>query len=318
MLLTSNWRDWYRFKHQEKWWQSGTAFETYVTTILARFHDDFINPDPAGSLGDGGCDGIADAGSILYACYGQRPLRNAERELTNKINSDFTRGFSQWTTFSTWRFVTNAPVGPDATRALTTLQQQYATATPRQVDIRLMRSQDLWDKVIGTFDASVLDDLFPGAPGSRNIELDDLLPLLETLGDDSHPVDIGAALAPVPPNKMEFNDLPEPSKLEFNAGRLLAPRIDRWYAEAADPSLYDTHGERFRQLYSEARQATPHAAEILERLYVAVAGENFRMDGRRANSAYAVVSYFFDSCHIFETPPPAGPPTPAAIHATSH
>ena len=97
--------------------------------------------------------------------------------------------------------------------------------------------------------------------------------------------------------------MPAASRLEFNAGRVLAPRIDRWYAESSDPSLYDAHGERFRALYQEARSVTEVPAEILELLYVSVAGANFRMDGKRANAAFAVVSYFFDSCHIFETPP---------------
>ncbi len=102
---------------------------------------------------------------------------------------------------------------------------------------------------------------------------------------------------------MDFNNLPTGSRLEFNSGRLMAPRIDKWYAEASDPGLLDAHGERFREIYLGARDVTTEAVEILERVYVAVAGANFRMDAKRANAAYAVVSYFFDSCHIFETPP---------------
>ena len=89
MLMTSNWRDWYHLRHQQGCLVSGAQFEDYVTRILARFHDDFTNPAPSGTLGDGGCDGLADAGKILYACYGQRPARNAERELQAKLVSDF-------------------------------------------------------------------------------------------------------------------------------------------------------------------------------------------------------------------------------------
>ena len=92
MLMTSNWRDWYHLRHQQDCLVSGAQFEDYVTRILGRFHDDFTNPSPAGTLGDGGCDGLAEAGTILYACYGQRPARNAERELQKKLDSDFARG----------------------------------------------------------------------------------------------------------------------------------------------------------------------------------------------------------------------------------
>ncbi|WP_407838037.1 ABC-three component system protein [Streptomyces sp. DSM 116496] len=306
VLLTPNWRDWYHFRHQQACFQSGTAFETYVSSVLARFHDDFLNPAPSGSLGDGGCDGLAESGTIFYACYGQRPKRNAERELANKIDSDFERGTDQWDTFHTWKFITNAPMGPEALRCITKLQQAHGPSSERPLTIRAVNSERLWTDVVGTLDVEVLDSLFPGAPGIENVELADLLPLLESLGTADSTTEIGGSVLPVPPTKMEFNELPEASRLEFNSGRLLAPRIDRWYADSSDPGLYDAQGERFRSLYRDARAVTGEPAEILERLYVSVAGANFRMDGKRANAAFAVVSYFFDSCHIFEMPPPGG------------
>lgn len=307
MLLTANWRDWYRFRHQQECFESGSKFEDYVSKVLGRFHDDFVNPDPAGTLGDGGCDGLAESGTVFYACYGQRPARSAERELAAKIGSDFARGLSQWDSFHTWKFVTNAPVGPESLKVLTGLQQAHVPTSERPLTIRLMKSEDLWIEVVGTLEQSVLNDLFPGAPGAANVELADLLPLLDTLDTSDVAIEIGGDVLPVPATKMDFNALPEASRLEFNAGRLLAPRIDQWYQESSDPGLYDAHGERFRAMYREARTVTGVPAEVLERLYVSVAGANFRMDGKRANAAFAVVSYFFDSCHIFETPPQAQP-----------
>ncbi|MFK4790452.1 ABC-three component system protein [Microbacterium sp. ZW T5_56] len=244
-------------------------------------------------------------GRSFYACYGQRPSRSAERELAAKIGSDFARGFSQWDSFHTWRFVTNAPVGPVSLKVLTGLQQSHGPSSERPLTIRLVKSEDLWNDVVGSLDQSVLDQLFPGAPGTANVELADLLPLLDALDTTGVVVESGGDVLPVPATKMNFNALPDASRLEFNAGRLLAPRIDRWYEESSDPGLYDAHGERFRALYRDARTVTSNSAEILERLYVSVAGANFRMDGKRANAAFAVVSYFFDSCHIFETPPSA-------------
>lgn len=302
MLLTSNWRDWYRFRHQQECFASGSKFEDYVSRILGIFHDDFINPDPAGSLGDGGCDGLAESGTILYACYGQRPTRNAERELAAKIRSDFTRARDKWTIFHIWKFVTNAPVGPESTREIAELQQLHSETSERPISIRVVKPDGLWDSVVGTFETDVLNEIFPGAPGIENIELNDLLPLLDTLGSSDQVTGLPEQVSPVPLSKMDFNDLSDGSRIEFNSGRLLAPRIDRWYEESSEPELYDNHGERFRALYQEARAVTTDPTEILERLYVAVAGPNFRMDGKRANAAFSVVSYFFDSCHIFEMP----------------
>ena len=50
MLLTPNWRDWYYFRHQQACFESGAAFESYVSKVLDHFHDDFLNPAPAGTL----------------------------------------------------------------------------------------------------------------------------------------------------------------------------------------------------------------------------------------------------------------------------
>lgn len=303
MLMTSNWRDWYHLRHQQGCQVSGTRFEDYVTSILERFHDDFTNPAPSGTLGDGGCDGLANAGTILYACYGQRPGRNAERELQAKLISDFSRGRDSWATFQTWRFVTNAPVGPETLRSFTSLQQEHAEGTQRPLTMRIWQPGNLWTEIVSTFPPQVLDQLYPGAPGIENLELADLLPLLDVLGESDVGLEINGSIHPVPANKMDFNNLPDGARLEFNSGRLMAPRIEQWYAEASDPGLADSHGERFRTIYLNAREVTTEPIEILERIYVAVAGPNFRMDAKRANAAYAVVSYFFDSCHIFETPP---------------
>ncbi|MBF6357303.1 hypothetical protein IU449_22615 [Nocardia higoensis] len=304
-LQSANWRDWYRFRHKEECFHSGAPYEEYVATVLARFHDDFINPAPAGRLGDGGCDGIAESGTIAYACYGQRPGRNAENELAKKIRKDFDRAYSQWKTFETWRFVTNAPVGPKAAQVFVDLQQAHGAHPLRPLKIRHFDTEKLWIEVVSKLEVGVLNEIFPGVPGATNVEMNDLIPLLDKLGAAASAPYPPDTIRPVPPDKMEFNSLPESSRVEFNNGRLLAPRINEWYASAADPTLYDTHGDRFRALYRDARAVTTQPAEILERLYVAVAGSDARMDAKRANAAYAVVSYFFDSCHIFEEPPGA-------------
>lgn len=302
MLLTPNWLEWYHLRHQQECLKSGTPFEDYVTGVLSRHHGDYVNPSPAGTMGDGGCDGLAETGTILYACYGQRPDRNAERETNEKFRSDFERGRDSWTTFTEWRFVTNAQIGPLTTASYAEFQQEHAAGTDRPLKLRIWRPDDLWTNVVSKLALDVLNELFPGAPGIENVELSDLLPLLDALGQPDDATEAAASIVPVPANKMDFNNLPEGSRVEFNSGRLMAARIDRWYADHSDPALSDAHGERFKEIYGAAREVTTDPAEILERIYVAVAGANFRMDAKRANAAYAVVSYFFDSCHIFEMP----------------
>jgi hypothetical protein len=302
-MLHAGWKDWYHLKHREKAALPGTPFENYVESVLLRFHDDFLNPTPAGVLGDGGSDGLADSGSILYACYGSNAKKDTERKLEKKIAGDFSRGLSSWESFTTWRFVTNANVGPECLKQLTTLQTVHGEDSKRPLSIRLWGVEKLWLEVVSSFSADYMNELFPGAPGLANLQLNDLVPLLDALTGEASPLDGGSGISPVPYGKVEFNELPPSNRMELNSGRMFAPRIDSWFAESAQPDLHDTNAARFRAIYEEHKLVTNDPGPLLERIYVAVGGSDFRLDLTRADAVYAVVAYFFDECHIFEEPP---------------
>lgn len=297
------WREWYRAQHDRMCLAHGDAFEAYVSRALDRFHPGFINPTPAGRMGDGGADGLAEAGRILYACYGQRAIHDAEKKLADKITSDFVRARDQWPDFQEWRFVTNAGVGPLASAALIKLQAAHHPASDRPISVELWNVDRLWRDVVSKLSPEDLDNLLPGLPRASNVELADLVPLLETLSGQPEAVSAGLAVRPVPFGKMKFNGIDGGAELEFNEGRLMSARIDRWFDEASDPGLRDAASLKFRQIYDQHAEATDDPRERLERVYTSVAGSDFRLDSRRANAAYAIAVYFFDSCDIFEEPP---------------
>lgn len=56
------------------------------------------------------------------------------------------------------------------------------------------------------------------------------------------------------------------------------------------------------EIYKRIKGVGIEADEILERLYIAIGGQDFRLDSARALGVYAVTSYFFDNCDIFEDP----------------
>ena len=296
------WKEWYRAQHDQRSLATGSEFETYVTTVLAHVHPGFLNPDPAGSLGDGGSDGLAEGGSILYACYGARPIRNAERELRRKLEHDFARALEKWPDFSKWRFVTNATVGPAATKFIADMQRAHGHRSARPIELEVWKPDRLWTDGVAKLDATQLDQLFPGVPRAANVELADVVALLDALDDGPAP-ELLNSIRPVPPTKMVWNALSGPARFEFNEGRLSHPRIDEWFVQQVNPDLRDRLGLRFRKVYEGHRSLNADARDVLERLYVSVGGSDFRFDSRRANAVYAVTSYFFDSCDIFEEPP---------------
>lgn len=303
-MIDSAWKSWYRAKHDQRCLASGDAFEDYATALLARLHADYLNPSPMGKRGDGGCDGLADNGSILYACYGQRATTGVDQKTKEKLESDFARGMACWSDFSTWRFVTNALFGPLPTKSVVTLRKQHASGTQRPITIDIWQTEDLWWKVADKLTLKQLDEVIPGVPHAENVELADLVDLILSLEDvDGGGPDHIEPIRPVPSTKMDFNNLPETTRAEFNAGRVLSSRIDKWFSEQADPALRDEKAQRFHVIYQDARQATRDVREIVRRVYGALGGQDFDLSTKRANAVYAVTAYFFDSCDIFEEPP---------------
>lgn len=303
--VTSAWRDWYRCCHDDRFAQTqGNAFESYVTDALGVVHSpDFINPVPKGRLGDFGCDGITGDGEIAYACFGYLPNRASEKALADKVNTDFTRAKEKWSTFESWRFVSNVGMGPLATQAILSINQKHKSGSERFIRASSFDSNKFWNELLLPLPVADLDKLFPGVPHAQNIQLHDLVPLLDKLGtaglEETEDVPAGA----VSPKKMEFNELSKRVRLEFNSARVQMPAIHQWFADHDDPTLRDTQGKRFRGIYTEAQKSAKNSNEVIERLYVALGGQNFRLDDDLANSVYAVTAFFFDECDIFELPP---------------
>ena len=81
--LDSAWKEWYRLKHKDAYTsKSGESFETYVSDVLEKLYPDFLDPDPMGRLGDGGCDGLANKGQLFLHAMGseRRPIKMLRQE----------------------------------------------------------------------------------------------------------------------------------------------------------------------------------------------------------------------------------------------
>lgn len=303
-MIDPAWKSWYRAKHDQRCQASGEAFETYVAQLLSRFHRDFMNPSPMGPNGDGGCDGVADGGATLYACYGQRATTGIDQKTKQKLESDFARALECWDCFTKWRFVTNAPLGPMPIKSVIDLRKRHGPETERPVKIEVWRTDELWHKVAATLTFEQLDEVIPGVPHVGHVELADLVDLIQSLEQVGGSIpDNNVHIRPVPSTKMDFNQLPDTTRAEFNEGRLLSARIDRWFSQQSNPAMRDEKAQRFRAIYHEARRATTDVREIVRRVYGALGGQDFDLSTKRANAVYAVTAYFFDSCDIFEEPP---------------
>ena len=303
-MKDSAWKSWYHDRHISLCIQrTGNEFEAYVTSILKLFYGgEFINPDPSGSLGDGGCDGIAENGAVIYACYGTNAHIAGERNLVSKLESDFNRALQCWSQMSVWRFVTNARFGPLATEKLLELRKQHDGNLNKYIQLEVWKPEDLRRNIVSQFDDEKLNYLLPGVPHVQEVGLEILIELIDSVQAPVQNKDGDVRIGVVSSEKMKFNNLSEHAQIEFNNGRQLAPRITRWFNEQGNPELYDEKAQQFRAIYKRIKGVGIEADEILERLYIAIGGQDFRLDSARALGVYAVTSYFFDNCDIFEDP----------------
>lgn len=301
---TSAWRD-YRCCHDDRFAQSqGTVFENYVTEALSIIHGpDFLNPVPKGQFGDFGCDGITGDGDIAYACFGYLPNRASEKDLAVKVTADFTRAKEMWPTFGSWRFVSNVGMGPLATQAVISINQEHKHGSTRAIRATSFDRDRFWNELLLPLTVPELDKIFPGVPHAQNIQLQDLVPLLDKLGQAGLQGTEDAPAGAVPPQKMEFNKVSRRVQLEFSNARVHMPAIREWFAGHSDPTLRDAQGLRFREIYLDVRRSATNSNEVVERLYISLGGQNFRLDDDLANAVYAVTAFFFDECDIFELPP---------------
>ena len=202
------------------------------------------------------------------------------------------------------------------TKRLNDLRNEHGPASNRPLTLELWKENELWFKAANLLTPDQLDEVLPGVPRSRDVELKDLVDLIALL--EAGPLDtadLQETIAPVPDNKMDYNGIPLKTRLEFNEGRFQAVRIDQWFNEQVSPDLRDAKARRFREIYERARKASRDPAEIVEAVYNALAEGDFRRSTRRANAVYAVTAYFFDSCDIFEAPPIGAPG--GETHATA-
>lgn len=304
-LLDPAWKEWYKAKHRECYLTaSGDVFEQYVTRVLGLEYRDFINPTPMGQSGDGGCDGTACSGRLFFACYGQRAKTDQDAKTAAKLKHDFERALELWDDFEEWQFVTNASFGVAPTRVLLRFQREHEQGSARPLKIHVIGTPEMfWDEHVLNLSPEKLDALFPGAPHAQSVELEDLVELIETLENSPCPDGSASDLRPVSDKKMDYNRVTEVNRCEMNVGRLMSQRVEQWFSEQADPELRDEKAASFNRIYLRAREQTDEPSEIFSRIYIALAGRDFTLSKRRANAAYAVTAYFFDTCDIFERVP---------------
>ncbi len=279
----------------------GNGFEDFFQDLMCLRYPDFADVRTAGSKGDQGSDGLTLVGRKLYACYGPQTFNAAKLE--KKFNDDLTSALENRAgQFQTFVFVHNDLRGlhPE----LTTLLSNARTAHPT-IDFEPFGFRKFRDEV-GLLERHQVEDLL-GHPIPVDlvfsVQLEEVTPLLEHLvrtrlgpsGND----DIVIPSA----SKLDYNDFTDETKEDMRRAIVQSKQIDQYYFLREDVVERDEAALAFRTEYLRTRDKYQDPEEILHQLDQYILG-NASAPLQQRRAAMAVLAYFFQSCDVFENPPP--------------
>lgn len=284
---------------------NGDAFQDLFSTVMGLLHgDDFVRVRPYGALGDKGCDGYLQSNGQLFQCYGALAGELKQvATLTAKMADDFAKALKNLAAImKEWHMVHNIADGlpVDAVTTMEGLMAAHPKLTFGFVGIegfshRVFQLQPFQiESLLGP--AATDDD----AANFDNAALRDLVHYLchEADAIDFDPQD----LRPVPPDKLDYNNLPNHWKQLIAGGWKNAHLVGQYFDHHRDPLTGERIAKLFRERYEYLKGQHLAPADIMVSLYERVVGIG-NVPPQRQIAAQSLLAFLFENCDIFERNP---------------
>ncbi len=275
----------------------GNEFQAFFERLMGlAYKADFMACRPWGNQGDRKNDGFLKSERRLFQVYA--PNEMTEKKATNKITEDFEGAKVHWGKhFDKWTFAHNATDGlPPHVHELLL---DFETANPG-IELepwgleefrRVFRRLSLEDC------ASWLGHA-PTEEAKARLGFKDLQVVLESLAGKAAPS--GTTVKPVPPGKIEANDLSESVATLIKNGMTKAPLVSDFLDKWHDETLGERLAIAFRTEYARLRRSI-HPNRMFHELQAWVGGSQ-RDTPEHEMAVLAVLAYYFERCDIFEEP----------------
>ena len=277
----------------------GVRFQEFFSDVMEAAHStDFVRLGPYSS--DKGCDGYLQKTGVVYACYGALDEGAVKhRKAIRKLNEDFKMASENLShIMKEWHFFHNLRNGvhtPFIERVEEIKKENPSLIIEVHGPVKIKEiinslSEDKREELIGSI---------PRESDYRDMEFDEvekvimaLVPHMKAQGESSKKVE------PVNQEKLNFNKLSPVIKDVINNARINSPRIREYFRDHVEPNYGERVADIFRKKYSELRSKDIEPDDIFEELW------SFASDGiqsvKRRGAIDSLISYFFDSCDIFE------------------
>jgi hypothetical protein len=274
---------------------------------MSKVHgSDFVRVRPFGSLGDKGCDGYLQSTGQVFQCYGalNGQLGGKVAYLVGKMGEDFAKAASAIPSImKEWHLVHNLVDGlpVEALEKLEKLKE-----ADKQRKFGFIGMEGFQDRLFALGTADIEDLLGVAATGQdvQNLqpgELRDLVAAIVTAADE---VEFDAtSIRPVPPEKLDFNRLPNHWRTLIACGWQNADLVASYLDRHPDPLTGERVAQVFRLRYRHLRDQLIPPGAIMSALYEYVAGFGSVAPPRQV-AAQALLAVLFESCDIFEDKPP--------------
>lgn len=280
-----------------------TEFETWFRLMMECVHKgDFEIIKAGGVHGDKKSDGRIISEETVFQCYAPESPAKFAANAPSKIEDSFPKIFEYWPKLKTWVLVHNnaGGIGTSVSDVFEALRKAHHPLKVEDGSRRLLK--DLHDQLT----LQQLIDIYPGVRlDFGEVQMSSIRPLLRKVEEEHeapvNPLDFGEE---PDPKKLEFNKLSSEARFNIHRARNGLGIVDRYIEGLSRPTSASIIQNALILQYESLRDLGHTPDEILAKLLKFVGDDG---TPQITAAAYVIVTYFFESCDIFENVPTGDP-----------
>lgn len=282
----------------------GSSFETLFTRIMSHSNSNFRQVKPQGHFGDGKNDGYIESDGIYYQVYSPESLQNNTAYAVKKFNESVQELVVLWPVKEVY-FVLN-----DKYRgALYEIHQCIIkTSAEYKISCKIFAAKDLEDVFMKLDEIAQIDIVGPYSyifeQISRSLKFSDLDTVIKHIMQSEHVMENEETL--IPPlfeEKVAFNNLGLNNSCKLNTGYLQVGVLEQYFNNSSEYVR-----ERLRvyisALYYRSKDIVDDSVENYSDLRFSYILKQVMPESKSLYllPCYSIMSYYFETCDIFEPP----------------
>jgi hypothetical protein len=288
----------------------GSAYEDFFVEVMSLRYSDFRPVKPQGNLGDRKNDGYREKAGVYYQVYAPEVPGQNVSTAVRKIKEDFTGLKEFWNSLcpiTGFNFVFNDKFqGANPTIEATLLQLK---ADHKLADCRCFLAKDLANEISELSERNLLKitGILPSAETLGNLDFGVFTEVLRYVIENAKPLSQGALLTvPDFADKIRLNGISETVAALLTTANLQSGAVEKFFAGHGAFSKPVVRN-KLAQIYSDVRNAIlseNSGASSGDLIFFALLEAILPQPAtkRSQDAAMVLLSYFFESCDIYEDP----------------